>query len=539
MDKFKKYALFVAFLVLASGCIYKPPYTINFSLNKNVVEPGETFYITLTFNNTGKVAFVGMEDLSDIPDGFIVIRYPQFPRFLKVGESADLVWVLKAPLAPGTYPIKLRINFIDELHRAWFEYREFVITVVKGSNSNSKNKEGKLLLNFGISSSTLEGGEEFQLTLNLTNIGDKTVKVGEVNIYLSEGIELSSQSTLPDKIPPQETVLVNYTLKAKYMHSKGYITIFVSYNEGGTEVKKVLSGDVEVLWRPWIHDRETLKEAYKDKYGWIVDPYIVDGYWIKKYKAEITGDLESLTPYIKGLTEGAKSEVDAAKNVYNWIRDNYTFGDTTTALEPINIAEQRKISYDEGQILFVGMMRALNVPSRLVTLYNGGDCTLKAVSEFYSNGEWYVVDFERGFFGSRGEYIATSFFPRLYQMLTDGGYRLVAQAPEELKGHEHIDVTGEYTAKIKETLIEEIEKRTSPTGRIQLNKILMDMDENEQLFALFLLASAPKDELNYVLTKYSAGDIGKNIKTIHEFYKNKPYPDDFEEYWKILREGLG
>lgn len=532
--KLKISALIIVLLVIFSGCIYKPPYIISISLNKPVLEAGETFYITMVFNNTGKVAFVRMEDLSEVPDNFVIIQSPRFPETLKVGESAKLVWVFKAPPTPGTYPLKLRFRFIDELNRPWFEHKEFLVTVIK---KKSQEGQGKLVMTFNLSSKRVNGGGKVTGFLNLTNLGDAPVEITSVLINPPEGATVISRGETPSTVPPKDTKILNFTLKMGYSHFKGYATVFVGYVENGQYHTDVLSSPIEVLWMPWEVDRETLKEAYGENYYWVVNPYVVDGYWKDKYNAEIIGDIESLKEYTKGLTEGAVSEGDAARNVFSWIKESYSFGDTTTAVDPILVAQQRKISYDEGQILFVGMMRALNIPSRLVTLYDGSDCTLNAVSEFYSDGKWYVVDFKRDFFGSRAEYMSTPYFPRIYYLFAKGGYKLVAQAPEEVKGHEHVDVGGEYLSEIQEGILGVLKTRTTAYGRVKLDKIVSTMRGDEKIFALFLLASAPKDELNDLLEGADIGEIEKNIKTIYEFYKDVPYPEDFRVYWKVLKEG--
>jgi len=52
---------------------------------------------------------------------------------------------------------------------------------------------------------------------------------------------------------------------------------------------------------------------------------------------------------------------------------------------------------------------------------------------------------------------------------------------------------------------------------------------------LFILASAPEKELNEMLIKYDYRDIAKTLRALYEFYKDKPWPDDFRKYWYILR----
>ncbi len=525
-------------LVLALGCLYKAPYSIKASVEGSAVSPGEVFYIIVDFNNTGKVAFVGMEDLSQIPDGFMVLQEPQFPKLLKVGESVQLVWMIKAPTAPGAYPIKLRLNFVDELNRKWFEYHEFLITVVASNPPppSPEPKEGHLTVKLASPREVL-GGEEFEVEVSLSNEGEGDVRVEGVGLHLPGGLKVVSSPVFPLELEPHEDKRVVYAVRAPYSTLEGYMTLVVSYDEGGGMEKKPLSAPIRVVWQPWKNEG-ALEEAYGDNYRWIANPYVVDGYWARKYNADIVGDVESLRNVALPIVENASSEVEAGERLYGWIKENYVLGDNTTAVDPVKVLPQRKISYAEADILFVGLMKAVNVPARLVTLYDGKDCTARPVAEFYAGGKWYVVNFERDFFGELGDYMASPYFPRLYQLLGEG-YMAVSFNPITLAGHEHVDVSAHLLEGVEDAIFKKVGERLTPNSRLQFEKVINSLDDNDKLFALFLFASAPREELNYVLSHYPTGDIVKGVEVIHEFYKGKPYPEDFGKYWNVLKEGLG
>ena len=121
-------------------------------------------------------------------------------------------------------------------------------------------------------------------------------------------------------------------------------------------------------------------------------------------------------------------------------------------------------------------------------------------------------------------------------MLTQGVYNLVAHSPEELKGHEHLDVTPEYLVNIEKDLTEGVMDKLSPVLKPRLSMVLVDMGKNERIFTLFLFASAPGDELNLIFEKTTPKNLAKNIDALYSFYKDKPWPEDFREYWNILKE---
>ena len=382
---------------------------------------------------------------------------------------------------------------------------------------------------------SIRGGKFFNITVELRNTGTAPIKISEISLNLLDGLEIVNQTGVPQEIDGGESYRMIYLIKAPYEYLEGYITVVVGYFENDREKKEIKSRYLEVIWRPWLANNETLKRAYGDKYYWIENKYLVDEYWIRKFNSTPYVDVEFMRNYALPLVLKSKSEVDAGKQIYAWIIEHYKFGDTTASIEPQKILQQNKISYAEGQLLFTAMTKSIDVPSRVVSLYNGTDCTSNPLSEFYSGGKWYVVDFRHKFIGSREEYIATPYFPRIYQLLTQGNYKLVAQAPEELRGHEHIDVGPDYLANLKDKLMKEVEKKFSPMLRPKLTLMLTGMNENEQIFTLFILASAPEKELNEMFLNYDYKDIARSIRALYEFYKDKPWPDNFRKYWYILR----
>jgi hypothetical protein len=101
MRKVSLLALLVL-IVLASACLFKPPAEVKFSIDTTVVPPGGTFHLIVTVNNTGKVGLVGATLILG-NDNFQIVQEPAFPSMLKVGQSTQLVWIVRAPKRPGTY----------------------------------------------------------------------------------------------------------------------------------------------------------------------------------------------------------------------------------------------------------------------------------------------------------------------------------------------------------------------------------------------------------------------------------------------------
>ncbi|ALV62587.1 hypothetical protein ADU37_CDS08880 [Thermococcus sp. 2319x1] len=520
-------------LIFSSGCLVKEPAKVEINTDKSAVEEGDIFHIIVKVNNTGKVAITGVNLYLNNPD-FRILQAPSLQAPLKVGKTAELIWILRAPSTPGRYMLKASVEIVDELQRTWGGfYKELIINVVE--------KESEIPL-FGMlsvdvaSPEEVEGGSEFRVEITLKNTGNAPITVKEISLNLLEGMEIVREPAVPVNILPGEEHGLIYVIKAPYMPEEGYITLSVIYSENGEEKREFKNRFIKTLWRPWNHDDDTLRLAYSEEYYWIELPYLVDGFWKEKFNSTSKVDRELLKNESLSLVKNATSEVEAAKVVYDMIKSRYNFGDITTTTNPSNILPQNKISYEEGTLLFTGILRSLNIPVRVVTLYNGEDCTDNAISEFYSAGKWYVVDFKREFFGSREEYIATPYFPKIYQMVTDGVYNLVAQAPEEEKKHEHVDVSPDYLANIEDSLKKVVSERLNPTVKPKLSVVLINMNQNERIFTLFLFASAPERELNLVFQKADPKNLAKNVDALYKFYKDKPWPENFRKYWDILME---
>jgi len=516
-------------IVVASGCLFKPPAEVKFSVDRTVVRPGGTIHVVVLVNNTGKVGLTGATlVLGD--DSFQILQEPKFPEVLPVGDSVQLIWILRAPVKPGIYNLKLSLELRDELKRSWTGfYGQFRITV---SSSTGPSDELEIEVR---APESVDGGKTFEITVVIRNKLEVPIELRDLSFNLFPGMKIITADALPATLDGKGEVRVKYTLKAPYAYRDGYVSAILKYAIGGAEASAVQSFPMKVVWTPWNRSEEALKEAYELKYHWITDEYLVDGYWVKRYNSTPTfngTEFRNVTLKVIGYAE---SESQAAEAIYRWMMRTYSFGDTTSTLEPEKILPQDRISYAEGQILTTAMLRSINVPARVVTLYNGTDCTLRPLTEFYTADGWYIVDLRHDFVGSLDEYIASPYFPKIYQLVTREGYRIVAQAPATLKGHEHVDVTGDFLANLEERLLESVTARLKPELRSKLMIVMNNLDENERLYALFLFASAPsEDDLNRILGEYSTNKIEQDVKTMYEFYKTLEWADDFTKYWRIF-----
>ncbi len=523
--------LVLILVILASGCLIKQPARVSFKIDKTVLKPGEDFHVIVTINNTGKVALVNARLLLK-DESFKILQAPKFPAPLKVGESVELMWILKAPDKPGVYSLYLPLELEDELHRSWGGfYGQFSIRVVK---------EEIPVLGRGVEMNItvpqeVKGGSVFDVEVSIANDETSSIDIYNLSLSLLDGMKIVGKERIPSTLPAKSSEKLVYKVKAPYRYVSGYISATLRYVSKDQVKTLVESSKTTVIWKPWNATRDVLMEAYGAKYHWITDEYIVDAYWNQKYNSTSRFNRTELRPYALPLVKGVKSDYEAAIAVYNWISWISVQKTKNITLNPMEmIRREEKVDYMEGQILFTAMMRSLNIPSRIVSLYDGKDCTINPISEFYVSGKWYVVDFRHKFIGTRDEYLATPYFPRIYQLLTKDNYKLVAQSPEEMKGHEHIDVTPDYLVNIDGRLSEIIFNRLNPTIKSKVNKVLLNLDENERLFALFLFASAPERDLNNVLGNYSEGRIEKRIKVLYEFYRNMPWSEDFTKYWKLF-----
>ncbi len=519
----------IVLLVVTSGCLFKPPAEVRFSIDRTTVPPGGTLHLMVLVNNTGKVGLTGATlVLGD--DNFQILQEPRFPDVLPVGKAIQLVWILRAPFRPGYYNLKVSLELTDELKRTWTGfYGQFRVLV-----SEEAPLPGEVELNI-TGPGEIQAGKTAVITVTMRNTLEIPVTPVDLRLDLLKGMVVVGADTLPEKIPGGGKVALKYTVKAPYAHREGYISAILRYRVENTERSIVGSLPVEVVWTPWNEDEDVLREAYGLKYHWIVDRYLVDGYWAEKYNSTPVfegGELRNLT---MGIVAGSKSERQAAESILRWMTSRYSLGDTTSTLEPAKILPQDRISYAEGQILLTAMLRSINIPARIVTLYRGLDCTKRPITEFYTADGWHVVDIKHDFVGSLDEYLASPYFPRLYQLITEDGYHIVAQNPVRLEGHEHVDVTGDFMANLEDRLLAVVKSRLRPELRSKLMVVMNDLDENERLYALFLFSSAPsEEELNRVFEEYSAKRIEKNVKTMYEFYRGMEWSDDFTRYWRIF-----
>jgi transglutaminase-like putative cysteine protease len=523
-------ALAVALLVLVSGCLFKPPAEVRFSIDKTSVYPGGIFHIIVTVNNTGKVGLTGASLILG-NENFQILQEPKFPSVLKVGESAQLVWVIQAPSKPGIYNLHVSLELRDELKRTWTGfYGNFRITVTTESNVPTKIKLT------AEAPEKVSGGKDFLLKVIARNEYDQPVKVEGVDISLLPGMGVIESPSLPQTIEPDGKLLLIYNISTPYSYRKGFVSVVVHYTIGASEKSAVTSFKIEVIWRPWEADRGTLMKAYGEYYALTQENSIVDRYWEEKFNSSSSFNLTFFRPLGRAIVENATSEYGAALKIYRWVNSSYNTTTNTTTIDPDRIFRKSTVSPVEEELLITALLRSVNIPARVVSLFDGKDCTINPLTEFYTEDGWYIIDSKHGFIGSLDEYLASPYFPRVYQMVSSGGYKIVAQRPSSSL-HGHIDVTKGFTSNLDSRIYAVLVKRVHPQLRSRLDLVLSGMSGDERLYALFLLSSAPPNELNNLLSTKSADDIQKTIKALYEFYWDVPWKEDFGEYWKILRGG--
>ena len=520
------------FITVASGCLFKPPAEVQFSVDKTVVNPGDTIHLIVFINNTGKVGLTGAT-LFIKSEGFTVLQEPQFPQVLPVGKSVQLVWILQAPTKPGVYDLKVSLELNDELKRTWTGfYSQFRITV-----SNEVPAISPLDVEISAPNTTTGGSTE-KIKVSIQNTADIAVSLDDVSLTLLPGMEVVNHTEIPAKLGAGRKVSVYYTVRTPYAYREGYISVLVRYTIGDSKRSIAKSSKITVIWRPWTKNESVLKEAYKNNYQWLYGRFLVDEYWVKKYNSTPIFDPATLRKVALPIVNSSTSEVEAAQKLYKWVVDNYRIGGNTTTLNPDEMLHKSTLSVPEAQILLTGLLKSVNIPARVVSLYNGTDCTINPITEFYTADGWDVIDVRQGIVGPVDEFIASKRFPKIYQLVTEKGYRIVAQAPQDMSGHEHVDVTPYFLINIQDRLFKQVSQKVKPELRSKLNLILEGLDDNEELYTLFLFSSAPADELNSVLEKYSVSTIQKTIKPIYDFYWGVPWSWNFTKYWRIFMEGL-
>ncbi len=521
-------------IVMASGCLIKQPAQVTFQIDKTVVQPGGTIHLIVHVNNTGKVGLVGANLILGNVD-FKILQEPKFPYLLKVGKETELVWILGAPSQPGTYNLKVSLELLDELNRTWTGfYKQFTIQVSPTATSPS-NVE----LNVK-APSIINGGNEANVTVKIINRMNLSIELRQLTFNLPEGVKIIHSVNLPPVLGPRATLNLVYTIKTPYTYRYEYLTAILRYAIKGRGMDAISSIHIKIIWRPWTANESTLRAAYGLQYHWITDRYIVDGYWMKRYNSTSSFNRSRIAAITLPIVNGTNSELEAAEAIQKWMEERFSFGDITTTTDPERVLPQDRISYAEGQILMTAMLRSVNIPARIVTLFNGTDCTIHPITEFYTEDGWYVVDLAHNFIGSRDEYLATPYFPRIYQLVTQENYQLVAQSPTGKWGvHEHVDVTGDYLANLQERLLNVLMKKLDPELHSKVLTVITSLGTNQRIYALFLFNSAPKDDLNRVLNEYSTERIEQNVKTMYEFYRDIEWDENFTKYWRIFAGEVG
>ncbi|WP_456368568.1 transglutaminase domain-containing protein [Thermococcus sp.] len=522
--------LAIVVVILASGCLFKPPAEVRFSVDKTSVYPGGIFHIIVTVNNTGKVGLTGATLILG-NENFQILQEPTFPSVLKVGQTVQLVWVIQAPSKPGIYNLQVSLELRDELKRTWTGfYGHFRITVTTESNVPTKIKLTPE------APRVIMGGRSFTLKLVVENDYDQPVKVERIDISLLQGMRIIRSPSLPQTIEPEGKLLLFYNVSAPYSYRKGFVSVILHYSIGTSLKSVVASFDVEVIWRPWEVGRKSLQRAYGDYYSLIQENTLVDRYWEEKFNSSSSFNRTFFRAFGVAIIGNASSEYDAALRLYRWVEASYNTTDNTTTVDPDRIFRRNSLSPVEKQLLITALLRSINVPARVVSLFNGSDCTMDPLTEFYTNDGWYLIDTKHGFIGRLDEYLASPYFPKVYQIVSTKGYRVVVQNPGG-HPHSHVDVTTDFTSNLDSRIYNVLVERIHPHLRSKLDLVLSGMNGNERLYALFLLSSAPPDELNTLLSTRNADDIQKTIKALYEFYWDVPWKDDFRFYWRILAGG--
>ncbi len=203
--------LLLILTVVVSGCLFKPPAEVKFSVDRTVVRPGETIHVMVLVNNTGKVGLTGAT-LVLSNDDFRILQEPRFPETLPpVGRAVQLVWILKAPMRPGTYNLKLSLELTDELKRSWTGfYGQFRITVSSEVNpSLSVDLEVR-------APEVITGGETANVTVVIRNRLDvPPVELRDLTFNPLNGMKVVGAGDLPAKVDGNGgEVRVTYRIEA-------------------------------------------------------------------------------------------------------------------------------------------------------------------------------------------------------------------------------------------------------------------------------------------------------------------------------------
>ncbi|AAL80584.1 hypothetical protein PFDSM3638_02285 [Pyrococcus furiosus DSM 3638] len=525
--------LVVMMVLLGLGCLIKSPAQVRFSLDKTVVTPGEYFYIVVEVNNTGKFAIVDV-NLNIEGEGFLVVQRPSLTSPIKVGEATKLIWVVKAPPVPGVYPVKIYVDIKDELNRVWkgFIY-ETTIKVESSSNSEQKVKVEAIL------PEEIYGGSEFNISLIIKNNNPVPITISKIDIIAGK-IKVVNTSFQKDiVVMPASSVKVVYTFQVPHQTFQDTIFFLVEYKSPETGIAKVVKNiSIRATLKPWLLNETILRDLYKEVSQWIFYDKIVDGYWEWIYNSDSTINRTYFREKILKTLETSDSDLEAGNAIFNYLITHHIFSERIVrTLNPQEIDKTPSISPIEGNILAVAYFRSANLPARIIALYNNIECTESPITEVYLEGKWFVIDLGHTYFAPRDEYIASRWFPRIYQLITQKNYRIVALKPAPILEHSHEDITEEYVAGIEDVIEEQLQERLDRETYSKVIRIVDSLEtKEERIFALFLFSSAEPQEIKTLLSKASLENIAKTIKALYQFYYDIEWEEDFRVYWVKLMQ---
>ncbi|MFA4640657.1 transglutaminase domain-containing protein [Pyrococcus kukulkanii] len=518
----------VIIISLSLGCLIRPPAEVKFELDTNVIEPGGTFHLIVTINNTGKVGILGA-NLQIEGDDFIVVQSPELTSPLKVGESTKLIWTIKGPVIPGTYTLKAYLDIIDELHRIWRgNIYETTIKVVSKIHQNSK-VDVKIL-----APNQTYGGKIITVPIVVTNNLQYEIRVVNLDVNLGD-LKVIEAPKGPMTILPNSTHTFPLKVKTPPEFERARIFVILEYSSPGGIGKKVSEKEITVLWQPWMLSEEEIREAYGNTSKWIFGDSIVDRYWENVYGSTSIINRKTLREGILPLVNDSKSDIEATKAIFNYIFTHFTFEDKgISTLNPQVLQNSTTLSPIEANLLMVAYLRSINVPARIVSVYNGVDCTEFPFVEAYISGKWYVIDFNHMFFGTREEFISSRWFPAIYQEIGIFNNKLVAVKPGG-DPHNHEDLSQLYLGITKESLLNALYNRLDKRTYMKIKELLALLDsENERIFALFLFSSGNPDEVENLLNTVNVEKLSGTIKAFYEFYYDIKWEEDFRVYWEKL-----
>jgi len=520
--------LLIILLIMGEGCIFKPPAIVKFSLDRTYVQPGDMIHLIVLINNTGNVGLVGVT-LTVEGEGFKIIQSPQLHGILNPGKALRLVWVIGVPFKEGIYKPRFMLSLRDELRRTWtgFTYSP----TIRVSQKAPKSIDLGVYL---IYNPTVKAGKNFTLKVSVRNLLELPVELTNLYITPPLGMKVLSGNFTRTELRPKENVTFAFVLKVPYIGGSGYISVLLSYKVAGISRVAGSSGLVWAEWQPWKVPKSVLKGAYGKAYRWLLENSSVDGYWVSKFNSSAPSEMEFLRPISLRIVGNSTTEFEAVRRIFDWIKFRYSFGNNGSSLNPMVILNLSEVSYQQAQVLLTDMLRSINVPARIVSLYNGSDCTIHPITEFYRDDHWYVADLKHSYIGSREGYIASRYYPRLYQLITRDKYSIVALLPSKPSSHHHLNLTENYVSNLMDILFEEVIQRVNSTLRPKFRLILGRLQGEERLFALFVFAAPSPADLNRVLRKYNVEVAVNNIKVMYNFYWNTNWRDDFIYYWKVF-----